>query len=45
MKDAEGKLCKIQQIESERDIGVTFDDKLTFNKHIHLKVNIANRNL
>ena len=38
-------ICKIQQLESEKDLGVTFDDKWTFNKHIHLKVNIANRNL
>jgi len=45
MKDAEGKICKIQLVDSEKDLGVTFDDKLTFNKHIHLKVNIANRNL
>ena len=31
----------VQQITVEKDLGVIFDDKLTFNKHISTKVNIA----
>ena len=45
LKDSENKIHKIEQITEEKDLGVIFDNKLTFSKHINTKVNIANRNL
>ena len=32
----------LQYVESEKDIGVTIDNKLTFDRHISEKVNKAN---
>ena len=45
MKDSDNTICKIIQVDNEKDLGVTFDSKLSFSKHISNKVNIANRNL
>lgn len=36
---------QIEKVDSEKDLGVLFDSKLSFRDHISLKVNIANRNL
>ena len=35
----------IEKVESEKDLGVIIDSKLTFTKHINSKMKIANRNL
>ena len=35
----------IEKVESEKDLGVIIDNKLTFTKHINSKIKIANRNL
>ena len=35
----------IEKLESEKDLGVIIDNKLTFTKHINSKIKIANRNL
>ena len=35
----------IEKVESEKDLGVIIDDKLTYTKHINSKIKIANRNL
>ena len=35
----------IEKVESEKDLGVIIDNKLTFTKHINCKIKIANRNL
>ena len=35
----------IEQVKSERDLGVIVDSKLKFREHINNKVNLANRNL
>ena len=35
----------IKKVESEKDLGVIIDNKLTFTKHINSKIKIANRNL
>ena len=40
----EGKIA-IEQVKSERDLGVIVDSKLKFREHINNKVNLANRNL
>ena len=40
----EGKIA-IEQVKSERDLGVIVDRKLKFREHINNKVNLANRNL
>ena len=45
MKDSESNINKIQLVQEEKDLGVIFDSKLKFDKHINTKVNIANRNL
>lgn len=45
MKDNDKKVHKITQVEQEKDLGVIFDPKLDFSKHVHTKVNLANRNL
>ena len=34
----------IEKIDSEKDLGMLFDSKLTFRDHIISKINIANRN-
>ena len=36
---------KVQKVTSEKDLGVTFDQKLKFTEHINNKVNKANRNV
>ena len=36
---------KVQKVTSEKDLGVTFDQKLKFKGHINNKVNKANRNV
>lgn len=36
---------QIEKVDSEKDLGVLFDSKLSFRDHISSKVNIANRNL
>ncbi|MEW8544372.1 MAG: reverse transcriptase domain-containing protein, partial [Candidatus Thiodiazotropha sp.] len=36
---------EIERVKSEKDLGVTIDEKLKFREHITQKVNIANRNL
>ena len=45
IKDKENKISKILVVEQEKDLGVIFDNKLLFDKHISSKVKIANRNL
>ena len=35
----------IEQVTSEKDLGVIFDEKLLFREHIVKKVALANRNL
>ena len=35
-------LPPMEYVESEKDIGVIIDDKLTFNQHISEKINKAN---
>ena len=35
----------IEKVESEKDLGVIIDNKLTFTMHINSKIKIANRNL
>ena len=35
----------IKRVTSEKDLGVTFDEKLIFREHISKKVALANRNL
>ena len=45
MKDSQNVLHKIQDVQQEKDLGVTFDQKLKFETHINTKINLANRNL
>ena len=40
----EGKVA-VEPVTSEKDLGVTVDNKLKFREHINDKVSIANRNL
>ena len=35
----------VEKVTSEKDLGVTFDQKLKFTEHINNKVNKANRNV
>jgi hypothetical protein len=42
MKDSSNNTCKIHQVNEEKDLGVIFDCKMTFSKHLSSK---ANRNL
>jgi hypothetical protein len=44
-KDSSNNICKIQQVNEEKDLGVIYDCKMTFGKHISSKVNKATRNL
>lgn len=41
----EGGNTDIQKVKTEKDLGVTVDNKLTFRQHIANKVSTANRNL
>jgi hypothetical protein len=41
MKDSSNNICKIQQVNEEKDLAVIFDCKMTFSKHISSKVNKA----
>ena len=41
----DGKTTKIETCEQETDLGVTFDDKLNFNKHIETAIGKANKML
>ena len=36
---------ELEKVDSEKDLGVIIDQKLTFRDHINSKLNIANRNL
>lgn len=45
IKSKEGKIQKIDKVNEETDLGVTFDKDLKFSKHIGDKVKKANRNL
>ena len=45
MKDSQNVKYKIQDVQQEKDLGVTFDNKLKFETHINAKINLANRNL
>ena len=45
MKDKDGNVQKIQQVNNEKDLGVIFDSYLKFDKHISTQINIANINL
>ncbi len=45
MKDANNKLTQINQVDKEKDLGVTFQNNLKFNQHISEKISKANRNL
>ena len=39
------ELIEIEQVKSEKDLGVNFDDKLLFREYISKKSALANRNL
>lgn len=41
----DGKTTKIETCEQETDLGVTFDDKLNFNKHMETAIGKANKML
>ena len=45
IKDNNDTLSKIHNVDYEKDLGVIFDTKLNFSKHISTKVKLANRNL
>ena len=45
MKDQHNDINQIQEVDSEKDLGITFDPKLTFSSHVNNKVKIANRNI
>ena len=45
ISNSEGALSTITSVDSEKDLGVSFDGRLTFNSHVGLKVKKANRNL
>lgn len=40
-----GNKTEIERVSSEKDLGVTIDDKLKYREHITQKASIANRNL
>jgi len=35
----------LQRVDTVKDLGVTVDSKLKFNKHVDIKVNVAYQNL
>jgi endonuclease/exonuclease/phosphatase family metal-dependent hydrolase len=43
MRESSGKLINLSTVESEKDLGVTFDNNLTFDQHIADTVSKANR--
>ncbi len=45
MKDVNNKLTQINQVDKEKDLGITFQNNLKFNQHISEKISKANRNL
>ena len=45
IKNNEGNIEEIKQVDSEKDLGVLFDSELKFSMHISEKVKKANRNL
>ena len=45
MKDSQTFKHKIQDVKQEKDLGVIFDQKLNFETHIDVKINMAIRNL
>ena len=45
IKDQVNKIHEITEVQSEKSLGVYFDPKLTFSKHVNEKIKIANRNL
>ena len=42
MHDITGKEFTLEHIDEEKDLGITFQENLTFENHIHTKVNKAN---
>ena len=45
VKNNDGTISKIERITNQKDLGVIFDQDLSFQQHISAKVNLANRNL
>ena len=45
MKDIKDIVVNIQKTSEEKDLGVIIDEKLSFEKHLIEKVNLANRNM
>ena len=45
VKNNDGNISKIERITNQKDLGVIFDQDLSFQQHISAKVNLANRNL
>ena len=45
MKDQNNEINEIQEVQAEKDLGITFDPKLTFSTHVNNKVKLANRNI
>ena len=43
MQSSNGKDHILEAVDTEKDLGVTFDRKLTFSKHVSIQVNRANR--
>ena len=43
IKDHQNKISEIQEVSQEKDLGVLFDPKLSFNSHVNEKVKKANR--
>ena len=41
--DENGNKSKISEVESEKDLGVTFDNQLKFNKHIEMSITKASQ--
>ena len=43
MRTCDGGTTVLENVESEKDIGVTIDMNLTFEKHIQTQINKANQ--